>query len=153
MARRVTWNLVDVNVDHPAGAQLYQAALTREHFRRELPTVLPRHRPLHAFDDRRYRDSVVLELLGAVLHTDAGALADVFIVRAFIGILESSPATHIGDQDGRKIRRVILDVFDELLQPISSFYSEPAFLFVGICANDLDVSARRIDFADSLWLA
>jgi hypothetical protein len=73
-------------------AELDQTALTDEHLRRELPTVFAGHRTLDALYDGRDRTAVVLELLGAVLDRNAGALTDVLVIGALVGVLESSPA-------------------------------------------------------------
>ena len=84
-------------------AELDQPALTREHLGGQLAAVFAGHRALDALDDGRDRAAVILELLGAVLNADAGALADVFVVGALIGVLKPAPAADVVDQDGREI--------------------------------------------------
>jgi hypothetical protein len=103
-----------------AETELDQTALAREDLDREFPAVFAGHRALNALDDGGDRTSVILELLGAILHADASALADIFVVSALVRILKPAPAADVVDEDGRKIGHSMLDVFDQLLQPIAS---------------------------------
>ena len=82
-----------------AEAELDQPALALEDLRGQLAAVLAGHRALHALDDRRDRAAVVLELLGAVDDADAGALADVLVVGALVGVLEAAPPADVVDED------------------------------------------------------
>ena len=43
-------------------------------------------------DDGRDRTAIVVELFGAVMNGDAVASADVFVIGAFVGILEAPPS-------------------------------------------------------------
>ena len=61
--------------------------------------ILAGHRTLHALDDVRGRATVVLELLRAIVHCDAGALALVFIEPTFVRVLEPPPPTHVVNRD------------------------------------------------------
>ena len=72
---------------------------------RQLAAVLAGHRALDALDDGRDRAAVVLELLRAVVDGDAGALADVLVVGAFVGVLEPAPAADVVDQDRLEVGR------------------------------------------------
>ena len=87
-------------------AKLDQPALPGENFGGEFPAVFAGHRPLDALNDGGDRASVVLELLGAILHADAGTLANVFVVGAFVGILEAAPAADVVDEDDCEVGRV-----------------------------------------------
>ena len=49
------------------------------------------------------RATVILELLGAILNADAGALADIFVIGALVGVLEPAPAAYIVNQDRPEI--------------------------------------------------
>ena len=88
-----------------AVAELDQPALPLEDLGGQLPAVLAGHRALDALDDGRDRAAVVLELLGAVVDADAGALADVLVVGALVGVLEPAPAADVVDEDGLRSRR------------------------------------------------
>jgi hypothetical protein len=90
--------------------QLDQPALAGEHLGRQLPAVFACHGALDAFDDGRHRRAVVLELLGAVGDLDAGAAADVLVVRALVGILKSPPAADVVDQDDLEVGTAVLNV-------------------------------------------
>jgi len=83
-------------------------------------------------------------LLGAILDADAGALADVLVVGAFVGILESPPAAHVVDQDGLEVSAARLHVIDELLQRIAAIESKTTFALVGICPNNLNSSLAGV---------
>ena len=43
--------------------------------------------------------SVIFKLLGAILDLDASAAAEVFIIGAFVRVLESTPAADVVDED------------------------------------------------------
>ena len=83
--------------------ELDQSALPSEDLDGELSAVFAGHRALDALDDGGDRASVILELLGAILHADAGALADVFVIGALVRILKPAPAADVVDEDGREI--------------------------------------------------
>jgi len=70
--------------------------------------------------DGRYRTAVVVKLLSAVMNGDTGSAASIFVVGAFIGILKSTPATNVMDQNNLKPGISTLDVVDELLKPFST---------------------------------
>jgi len=78
-------------------AQLDQPALAGEHLGRQLAAVLPSHRSFHALDDGGAQTSVILKLLGAILDVDACAPTDVFVVGAFISVLEPAPTADVID--------------------------------------------------------
>jgi hypothetical protein len=86
-----------------AETEFDQPALAGENLHGKLAAVLTSHRALHALHDGRDRVSIVVELLGAILHADASALADVFIVGALIGVLETAPPADVVDKDGREV--------------------------------------------------
>src|SRR5262249_35922139 len=71
-----------------AVAEFDEPALATEHLGRQLPAVLAGHRPLDALDDGGGGAAVVVELLGAIMHLDAGPLAQVLVVGALVGVLE-----------------------------------------------------------------
>jgi hypothetical protein len=82
--------------------------------------------PFDALDDGGDRRTVILELLGAVGDLDAGAAADVLVIGALIGVLESPPAADVVDQDDLKIGFARLDITDQLLQRDASIDAQPA---------------------------
>ena len=117
-------------------AELDQPALAGEHLDRQLARVLAGHRPLDPLDDGRDRRAVVGELLGAVVHGDAGALADVLVVGALVGVLEPPPAADVVDQHHLEVGAPALDVGDQPLQLVAALQPQPALALVGIGAND-----------------
>jgi hypothetical protein len=121
-------------------AQFDQAALAGEHLGRQLPAVFARHRALDALDDGGHRRAVVLELLGAVGDLNPGAAADVLVVRAFVGVLESAPAADVVDEDDLEIGLARLHVGDQLLERLPAVDAQPALALVGVGADDLDVA-------------
>jgi hypothetical protein len=54
------------------------------------------------------------------MNDDPGALADVLVVAAFVGILKPAPAAHVVDEDDIEIGAAVLDVLDHLLERITS---------------------------------
>src|SRR5207237_401375 len=76
-------------------SQFDQPTLASEYFGRQFAAVLTRHCSFHAFNDGRDWAAIVYELLGAVLDHDASALADVLVVRAFVGVLKTPPTAHV----------------------------------------------------------
>ncbi len=92
-----------------------QSALTGEYLGGQFPAILASHSPFDAFDDRGYRGTVILKLLGAVGDLNAGTPAPVLVIRTFVGILEATPPTDVVDQDDREVRRAAFDVLDQLL--------------------------------------
>ena len=101
-------------------AELDQPALAGEHLGRQLTRVLAGHRPLDTLDDGRDRRAVVGELPGAVVHGDAGALADVLVVGALVGVLEAAPAADVIDQHHLEVGAAALDVGDRPLQLVEA---------------------------------
>jgi hypothetical protein len=118
--------------------------LPREDLDGELPAVFASHCPLDAFDNGRNWASIVLELLGAVLDTDAGPFADVFVISALVRILEPAPAAHVVDENGREVSRSVLNVVDQLLQGIAAIQPKSALSLIGIGANDFDPASSSI---------
>jgi len=58
----------------------------------------------------------ILELLGAIGDVDACALADVFVIGAFIRILKPAPAAHVINQNDIKVGRAGFHIINQLLQ-------------------------------------
>jgi NADPH:quinone reductase-like Zn-dependent oxidoreductase len=104
-----------------------------------------------ALYDRRKRAAVIRELLGAVLDTDAGALADVLVVGALVRVLESAPAADVVDQDGGEVGIAALDVIDQRLERIATVQAEPALALIGVGANDREAASIGIP-ADGIGL-
>lgn len=143
--------LIDQNASQPvasratlAETQLNQAALPSEYLGRQLAAVFASHRTLDALDDGRHRRTVVFELLCAVRDLDARATADVFVIGALIGVLESAPAADVIDQNDLEVRAACLDVLDQLLQRPPPIDAQAALALVGIGANDFDVAPSRV---------
>jgi len=85
--------------------QFDQAALPGEDFDRKLPAVFAGHGAFDALDDGRDGRAVILELLGAIGDIDAGTLADVFVIGAFIRILKPAPAAYVINQNDIEVGR------------------------------------------------
>ena len=66
------------------------------------------------------RTAVVFKFIRAILNVDAGPSADVFVVRAFVLILEPAPPADVIDQDAFEIGPRGLHVGDQLLQSASA---------------------------------
>ena len=124
--------------------QFDQPALPGEHLGREFATVFAGHRPFDAFDDGGDRRAIILELFGTVGHLNSRTATDVLVVGAFICILESAPTADVVDQNDLKIDVTGLDVFDQLLQCLSTVDAQTAFSFVGIGPNDLDAASSGV---------
>lgn len=90
-------------------------------------------------------------LLGAVVHADAGTPADVLVIRAFVGVLESPPTAHVVNEDGREIRLPTFDVPDQPLQGLAAVDAQPAFPGICIGANNFHPASGRV-LADGLTL-
>jgi hypothetical protein len=103
--------------------QLDQPALPCKHFGRQLAAVFAGHCPLDPLYDRRNRASIILKLLGAVLHRNADALTEIFVVCALVRILKPAPAADVVDKNGLEVGLASFDIPDELLKsvPASKF--------------------------------
>jgi hypothetical protein len=79
--------------------------------------------PLDPLYDRRNRASIILKLLGAVLHRNADALTEIFVVCALVRILKPAPAADVVDKNGLEVGLASFDIPDELLKsvPASKF--------------------------------
>ena len=129
-------------------AEANEPALAREDLHGELAAVLAGHRPLHALDDRRAQAAIVLELLRAVVNDDAGLLAEELVVGAFVGVLESTPATHVVDEDGREVGTAGPHVVDQLLQRVAAVEAQTALPVIGVGTHDLDASLLGVALND-----
>ena len=83
-----------------AEAKRHQPAGPLKNFRGKLAAVFARHHPLHALDDGAYRSAVVLEVFRAKMDAHASRPADKFIMRAFVGVLKTSPPAHVINETG-----------------------------------------------------
>jgi hypothetical protein len=101
-------------------SQFDQAALTREDFRRQFATVLPGHGALDAFDDGRNWAAIVLELLSTIVHRNPGAAADVLVIGAFVGVLETYPPADVVDEYCLKVGPARLHVIEKQFERIAS---------------------------------
>jgi hypothetical protein len=57
--------------------------------------------------------------------TDSRAPADIFVISAFVGVLEPTLAAHIVDEDGPEAGGAALDVVQQLLQRIAAVMLRP----------------------------
>ncbi|MNE64665.1 hypothetical protein D3C80_1600870 [compost metagenome] len=121
--------------------QIDEAALAGEDLGRQLTAVLPGHRPLHALDDGRGEAAVILELFGAVVHGDAGLAAQVLVVGAFIGVLETPPAADVVDEDGLEVGPPGLDIGQQPLERVPALDLQAALALVGVGLDDLEATA------------
>ena len=119
-----------------AVAERDEAALAREHFCAEFPAVLAGHGALEAFHDRAHWRVVRGELFGAILDGDVGSDAPEFVVRAFVGFLESSPPADVVHEDRAKVRLAAFDRPEEVLQCIPALNAHAALARVGEGAHD-----------------
>ena len=121
-------------------AQFDQAALSREHLGRQLPTIFARHRALDALDDGGHRRAIVLELLCAVRDLDSSAAADVFVVGALVGVLKPAPAAYVIDEDDLEVGRPRFDILDQLLQRQPAINAQTTLALIGIGPDDFDAA-------------
>src|SRR5688572_16501426 len=70
------------------------------------------------------------------MHTDTGTPAEVFVVRAFVSVLETPPTAYVINQNGFEVRIAGFDIADQLLQPFAVLEVEPALTFVRISPDD-----------------
>src|SRR5262249_10232253 len=80
-------------------SHLNETAGTLEDLGGEFAAIFAGHGALDAFDDVRGGATVVLELLSAIMDRDAGTLADIFVVTALVGVLETAPTAHVVSKD------------------------------------------------------
>ena len=71
------------------------------------------------------------------MHVDAGTLAEIFVVRALVGILKPAPPADVIDQDRLEASIAVLHIRDHPPQRLAPSDSESAFTFVCVCADDL----------------
>src|SRR6202040_3105208 len=74
--------------------------------------------------------------LGAIMHTDPGAPADVFVIGAFVDVLKPTPAAHVVDQDCREVGGVVLNIGNQSLQGVARLDGESAPSLVRLGAHD-----------------
>lgn len=55
-----------------------------------------------------------------------GAFADVFVVCAFVSILEAAPTAHVVNENGREVRFAAFDVLNKLLECDAAIETQPA---------------------------
>src|SRR5690606_22983440 len=103
-----------------------QPALPGKHLGRKLAAIFAGHGALDALDDGRDRAAIIVELLGAILHRNPGASADIFVVSALVGVLEPAPPADIIDQHQCEIGRAGLNILDQLPERIAALDLEPA---------------------------
>src|SRR5206468_2178874 len=122
-----------------------------EHLGGQFAAVFTGHGALDALDNGGSGAAVIFKLLGAVMHFDAGPLAQVFVIRTFIGILKATPAADIVHQHRRKVRAACLHIVDQTAQRFAPSDAEAAFALVGIGADDLKATALGV-VADHVFL-
>src|ERR1039458_4298844 len=110
----------------------------------KLAAVLTGHGPLHALNDCRNGAAIILKLLGAIVHINLRASANVLVIGALVGILESSPTADIVDKNCTEIRLAILHIANQLFQRISTVNSKAAFAGIRVCPRDDHSSAFGI---------
>jgi hypothetical protein len=93
---------------------------------------------------RGHRRTVVFELLRAVVDRDPRALADVFVVAAFVGILKAAPATHVVCQDALEVSAPGFDFLNHTAEAIPTTHIQTAFARVLEHTNQRHLPARRI---------
>ncbi|MDA9499263.1 hypothetical protein XI05_17705 [Bradyrhizobium sp. CCBAU 11357] len=116
--------------------QSSKSALSSIDLGRKLSAVLRRHDSFDVLDDAGEHASVVVELLRAIVHSDAGSLADELVMRTLVRILKAAPAAHVIDQDMAEIGFSRLYVLQELNETGSIFDQKTTFAFVSISSND-----------------
>ena len=120
-----------------AVTHLDELALALEHLGGQLAAVFAGHRPLHALDNGGHRTAVILELFGAVLDLNTGALADVLVVRTLIGILEPAPPADVVDEDRLVVHIAGLNILEETLERVAPLDAQAALPLVGVGTDDL----------------
>jgi len=78
--------------------------------------------------------------------------ADVLVVSAFVGILETAPAADFVYKDRRELGSTVLHVEDQLLERASAVEPQTALTLVGISANDFETTSLGV-LADGIALA
>src|SRR5690606_16597699 len=89
--------------------------------------------------------------LGAILDIDPGALADLLVIPALVGILEPAPAADVVNEDDGKVGRAALHVVDQPLKGVPAVEPQPAAALVGVGANDLHAAPFGV-LADGVGL-
>ena len=84
---------------------------------------------------------------------DAGAAADVLVVRAFVGILKAAPAADVVDQDRVEVRLAGLDIAQQPLQGFTAINAQTTLALIGVGANDLDASLGAYSRILSAWFS
>lgn len=78
------------------------------------------------------------------MYIDAGTFADKFVMSALIGVLESSPATYVVNDDCFEIAFSGLHVSDQLPQRIAPVQAQSASAFIRIGVNNLHSVLRGV---------
>src|ERR1051325_2515325 len=102
-------------------------------------------------DDGRDWAAVVLELLRAVMHGHTCLSANIFIIGAFIGILEPPPSADIVNKDVGERCLAVLNILDHPRQGVASLDIQAALAFIRILSDDLHSTTLGV-FADNVHL-
>ena len=97
-----------------------------------------------AFDNRGNDDAPAFRVLVAIMNRDPGPAADVFVIGAFVGVLESSPSADIVQENKLEIDLPVLNIPNQLSQRFAVLDIQPAPAFVNIFFDDLQSTAFGI---------
>src|SRR3954452_937554 len=111
---------------------------------RQLPAIFGGHHALEVLHNARKHAAVIVELLTAVFDFHPGLPAYQLVMRALVGILEAAPTPHIIDEEIAIVRFGSGDDADKTSQPGSVLDPKPAFAFVSVGSNDLQVASVSI---------
>ena len=132
-------------------SKLNESALPRKDFDRELPAIFSRHGSFERLHQRRRHASIICELLAAIVNADTCSLQNIFVICAFVGVLEPSPAAHVVNQEVREACAPLLNILQKLTKPIPAREVEPASPVVIVCSDDVHIVSDGI-FRDGVRL-
>jgi hypothetical protein len=82
-----------------------------------------------------------VELLSAIVDRHTRPLADVLIVSARVGILETTPPADVIHENAGKRRQTAFDVLDHLRQRIATLDIQAAFSLIGVFLHNVEAAA------------
>ena len=85
------------------------------------------------------------------MNRDAGALADVLIIAALVGVLEPAPTADIIGQDAFELSLTRLHLRDHAAEAVPSLDAQAALAFVGEDPGDFHSAPRGV-FLDAIEL-
>ena len=109
-----------------------EIALANEDFRGQYSAELTIHRPLKIFKNGGHWRPIVIERFRAIGDGGTSLGAEIFVMRAFVGVLKSTPTAHVIHKDSAIHGVTALYVNEQFAKLFTPSNVQTALAFVGI---------------------